>query len=79
MSKLSDMVDERGNEIRHRVDIYHRMASTGMYYAQCSCGTKSPEAPDGRTAWKWIREFHPEAYQAAEVPAKEGLPTTRTT
>jgi hypothetical protein len=48
-------------EVRHRVQIYHLMYTGGGHYeAKCSCGVKSPWTMDGRMAFKWMRQFHPE-------------------
>lgn len=43
---------------RHRVEIYHRISSTGLYYAGCLCGWKSEEVHASSEAWRLVREGH---------------------
>jgi hypothetical protein len=52
---------EAPTEAQHRLGIYHKMMTTGMYLGTCSCGTVSPEFFNGGETYRWFKKFHPEA------------------
>ena len=47
--------------VRHKLDIYHQVATTGFFYALCTCKWKSELHAQGSGAYKQACVDHPEA------------------